>query len=146
MAWVVFDLDNTLIYEVEPGHSVPTEGAVEAVQAFAAEGHRLTVVTSRLGPMPDSERQKLKEEIEQDLQQNGFPPMELWTGTTKPDCDIYISNTAVAYDGDWTLVMAQAQVMLEDAGLALPGMEDGMDPNTVGEEPLPETDDGETIQ
>jgi hypothetical protein len=48
--------------------------------------------------------------------------MEVWTGTTKPAADIFIDNKAVTYDGDWPLVLAQTQYMLEERGL-VPGPE-----------------------
>lgn len=107
---------------------------------FAAEGHRLTVFTSRFAPMPDSERDRLKQQLEGDLAAWGFPPMEVWTGTTKPAADIYIDDKAVTFDGDWPLAIAQAQYMLEEMGL-LPGadletpvMDDGVTQPAAGEE------------
>jgi hypothetical protein len=121
MAWLAIDLDGTLVdkqtgEEGEP-QDMPTEGAVEAMQQLAQEGHKLTVFTARFNPMPDSEKQRLKKEIEQQLRQMGFPDMEVWTGTHKPAADIFIDNNAVTYDGDWGLALAQTQAMLEDRGL-----------------------------
>lgn len=127
MAWIVLDLDQTLLQDggmdpmtgAEIGE-MPTEGAPESCMQLANEGHRLTVYTSRFAPMPDSERQRLKEQIEQELQSYGFPPMEVWTGTTKPDADVFIGHNHVTYDGDWGLVLAQTQMMMEEMGLAPP--------------------------
>jgi hypothetical protein len=123
MAWIVFDLDNCLVEDHvdemtgEEGGSMPVDGALEAVQTLMGEGHRLTVHTSRFAPMPETERNRLKEQIEQELTAAGFPPLEIWTGTTKPAADIFISDNNVTFDGDWGLVLAQTQQMLEDRGL-----------------------------
>lgn len=125
MAWIAFNLDNTLITKMpDPmtGEEAeqPTEGAVEATMQLTNEGHRLTVFTSRFAPMPDSEKQRLKEQIEQQLVGFGFPPIEVWTGTHKPMADIYIGDEAITFDQDWGLALAQLQYMLEERGL-LPG-------------------------
>ena len=134
-AWVVVDLDDTLL-EKAPGEpdpttgeegepqDAPTEGSIEAMHTLAEEGHRLTVFTARFNVMPNSAKQKMKEELEQQLLDMGFPPMEVWTGTNKPSADIFIDNNAVTYDGDWGLVLAQTQQMLEDRGLE-PGPQPG---------------------
>lgn len=126
MAWVCVDLDDTLLGQdpMSGEYALPTEGAVEAMQTLAGEGHRLTVFTARFNPVPAPVKQQMKEEIEMMLQQLGFPPMEVWTGTTKPSADIFIDNNAVTYDGDWGLVLAQTEQMLEDRGL-LPGPQPG---------------------
>lgn len=126
MAWIVVDLDDTLL-EKDPmsgEYAMPSEGAIEAMQTLAEEGHRLTIFTARFNPAPASIKQQMKEEIEMMLQQLGFPPMEVWTGTTKPSADVFIDNNAVTYDGDWGLALAQAQQMLEDRGL-MPGPQPG---------------------
>lgn len=151
MAWIVVDLDDTLL-EKGPGQidpttmeegepeDMPTEGSIEAMQQLASEGHRLTVFTARFTPMPATMRQTLKEQIEQQLQMLGFPPMEVWTGTTKPAADIFIDNNAVTYDGDWGLVLAQTEQMLEDRGLAqgpMPGAAEGQPVTGEEEEPRP---------
>ncbi len=129
MAWIVMDLDKTLLQDGgmdpqsgQPLGDVPIDGSLEACMQLAAEGHRLTVYTSRFAPMPDSERQRLKEQVEQDLASYGFPPMEIWTGTTKPDADIFIGHNHVTYDGDWGLALAQTEMMLNDMGLTPQGM------------------------
>lgn len=130
MAWIVFDLDNTLLEDSsdpmtgEEAGSIPTEGSVEAVQTLAAEGHRLSVYSSRFAPMPESERQRIKDQIEEELMAAGFPPLEVWTGTTKPSADLFVGDNHVTYDGDWALVLAQTQQMLEDRGLVPGPMED----------------------
>lgn len=159
MAWICVDLDDTLL-EKMPGEldpmtgeegepqDVPTEGAVEAMQQLAEEGHRLTVFTARFNPMPGALRQQLKEEIEEELMQLGFPPMEVWTGMNKPSADIFIDNNAVTYDGDWGLALAQTQQMLEDRGLAPPPQPGGAEEDLMaeGEEqqmPQEESDDSE---
>ena len=138
MAWFVLDLDHCLVNEGEEGQvdpmsgapigPMPVDGALEACMQLANEGHRLTVHTSRFAPMPDSERQRLKEQIEQELASYGFPPIEVWTGSTKPDADIFIGPNNVTYDGDWNLVLAQTEMMLSEKGLSQqmpqqPGME-----------------------
>lgn len=125
MAWIVMDLDQTLLQEGggvdpmtgQPMPEMPVDGALEACMQLAAEGHRLTVYTSRFAPMPDSEKQRLKEQIEQELASYGFPPMEVWSGTTKPDADIFIGHNHVTYDGDWNLALAQTEMMLNEMGL-----------------------------
>jgi hypothetical protein len=96
---------------------MPTEGAIEAMQTLASEGHRLTVFTSRFNVMPDTEKRRMKEEIEKTLQEMGFPEMEVWTGTTKPSADLFLDNNAITFDKDWGLALAQTQVMLEERGL-----------------------------
>ena len=128
MAWIVVDLDDTLVRQaVDPStgepmgeEDTPIDGAVEAMNHLASEGHRLTVFTSRFAPMPDSEKQRKKEEIEQLLQSFGFPPMEVWTGTHKPDADFFVDDKAVTFDNDWGLALAQMQYMMEERGL-VPG-------------------------
>ncbi len=126
MAWIVMDLDHTLISD-ELGNEMPVDGAAESCLQLASEGHRLTVYTSRFAPMPDSEKQRLKQQIEEELLAYGFPPMEVWTGTTKPDADVFIGHNHITYDGDWSLVLAQTEMMLSEMGLS-PAMP--MDPNT----------------
>ena len=139
MAWIVVGLDETLLQSFAPGQSQPTEGAVEAMQTLAGEGHRLTVFTSRFAPMPESERQRLKETFQQELASWGFPEMEVWTGTTKPDADLFIDNKAITFDNDWGLCLAQTQSMLEERGL-LPAPQPGMGDEEMpdGEMPPPE--------
>lgn len=125
MAWICVDLDNTLITShtedgmggVMPIPPAPTEGAVEAMMQLAMEGHRLTVFTSRFAPMPDASRQQLKVEIEDTLNSMGFPPLEVWFGTSKPAADVFIDSHGVTFDGDWGLVLAQTQIMMEERGL-----------------------------
>jgi hypothetical protein len=141
MAWIVVELDETLLQSTEPGQSQPTEGAVEAMQVLAGEGHRLTVYTSRFAPMPESEKQRLKEEFEHELAAWGFPPMEVWTGTTKPDADVFLGHNHVTYDNDWGLALAQMQVMLEEKGL-IPSVQPGMEGDPTDEE-MPPVGEGE---
>jgi uncharacterized iron-regulated membrane protein len=149
MAWIGFDLDETLVQsETDPmtgeptGQDVPVPGAPESTNQLAAEGHRLTIWTSRFAPMPDEARNRLKMQIEQDLAGMGFPPMEVWTGTTKPDVDVFISKKAVTFDDDWGLVLAQLQYMMEERGLVPPPMPDGMAPE---EEEAPPADEEEQV-
>jgi hypothetical protein len=125
MAWIAVDLDGTLI-EIDPEtqEEQPIEGAVEAMHQLAGEGHRLTVFTARFTPMPQSERERLSQEIEEILSAWGFPPMEIWSGMTKPNADIFIDNSAVTFDGSWGLTLAQTQSMLEERGL-VPGPQPG---------------------
>lgn len=121
MAWIAVALDGTLLshgpesMEGEP--PMPVDGAVEAMQLLASEGHRLTAVTSRFAAMPDSERHRLKMEFEQELLNFGFPPIEVWTGTTQPSADVFIGGNFVTFDQDWGLALAQTQQMLQDSGL-----------------------------
>jgi hypothetical protein len=146
MAWICVDLDDTLL-EKDPmsgEYTQPTDGAIEAMQTLLEEGHKLSIFTARFNPMPLQKRQELKEEIEQTLQQLGFPEMEVWTGMNKPSADIFIDNNAVTYDGDWGLALAQTQQMLEDRQLAAgpqPGAAEqaelsGEQPEPQGEEPV----------
>ena len=138
MAWIAIDLDDTLVTKLPDPMTgeeseQPTEGAVDSMNQLLAEGHRLTVFSSRFAPMPDSEKQRLKEQIEQDLLGFGFPQMEVWTGTHKPMADIYIGDEAITFDQDWGLALAQLQCMLEEKGL-VPGAQ----PDDGGEEVPPE--------
>jgi hypothetical protein len=141
MAWIVVGLDDTLL-EQDPmsgEYTQPTEGAVEAMMQLVGEGNRLTVWTSRFAPMPEQLKQQTKEEIEQTLMSLGFPEMEVWTGTTRPKADIFIDRHGVTYDGDWGLVLAQAQQMLEDLGV-VPGPQEGaaqaqLEEGEVGDDP-----------
>jgi hypothetical protein len=135
-AWIVLDLDDTLVQDMGDGQEVAIPGAVDAVNQLAQEGHRLTVFTSRFAPMPQSEKQRMREQIEQDLLQHGFPQMEIWTGQGKPAADIYIDDRAVTFDGDWPLALAQTQTMLEEEGL-VPGPQPD-DGQVQPEEPPPE--------
>jgi hypothetical protein len=139
MAWFAIDLDGTLVSkELDPmtGQevTVPIEGAVEAMHELAAAGHRLTVFTARFAPMPASRRNELKQSIEAELRGLGFPEMEVWTGTTKPDADIFIGDNNVTFDGDWGLALAQAQTMLEERGLVDIPPDDGLMPDEVEQE------------
>lgn len=127
MAWIVVDLDETLVSDDEMNGPMPVPGAPEAIQQLVAEGHRVTVQTSRFAPMPASEKDRLKQQLEEELQSYGFPPIEVWTGTTKPDADVFIGKNNITYDGDWGLVMAQTEMMLSEMGLqpaAQPSMEE----------------------
>lgn len=140
MAWICVGLDGTLIEGFGDGAEQPIPGAPEAMMQLAGQGNRLTVFTERFAPMPQSEKDRLKQQIEQELMAWGFPPMEVWTGTTKPAADIFIDSNAVTFDGDWPLAMVQTQMMLEERGLtpAMPGMDSGMDgapQETYEEEP-----------
>lgn len=146
MAWIAVDLDDTLVEKTldpmtgeESPEDQPIEGAIEAMNQLAQEGHRLSVFTSRFAPMPESERQRTKEEIEQMLQSFGFPPMEVWTGTTKPSADFFVDDKAVTFDRDWGLCLTQMQYMMEERGLVPgPQPDDGQMPPE--EEAPPEED------
>lgn len=146
MAWIAIDLDGTLVQKLPDPMTgeeseQPVEGAVESMARLVQEGHRLTVFSERFAPMPDSEKQRLKEQIEQQLQGLGFPPMEVWTGTHKPSADVYIGDEAITFDQDWGLALAQLQYMLEEKGLAPAPPPDGGDPTgeeQQGEEAPPE--------
>lgn len=142
MAWIAVDLVGTLLEDLgtEDGQRAPIPGAPEAMMQLMQEGHRLTVFTSEFAPAPEREKQRIKEQIEQELAAYGFPPMEIWTGTTKPDADLYIGSDAVTFDKDWPLALAQVGVMLEDRGLAPgPQPDDGsMEGLEGGEESPPE--------
>jgi len=138
MAWIAIDLDDTLVHKLPDPMTgeeseQPVEGAVESMNQLIQEGHRLTVFTSRFAPMPESEKQRLKEQIEQELQGFGFPPMEVWSGAHKPTADIYIGDEAITFDQDWGLALAQLQYMLEEKGLA-----PGPQPDDGGEGAPPE--------
>lgn len=119
MAWIVLALDDCLVQGVvEDEQSQPVEGAIESCTQLVSEGHRLTVWTERFAPMPESEKNRLRDQIGEELHAWGFPPeMEIWTGTTKPCADIFIDPKGVTFDQDWGLALAQTQVMLEDRGL-----------------------------
>lgn len=140
MAWIVVDLDRTLVSdaaELGMAGEIPVDGAAEACMQLTNEGHRLTIYTSRFAPMPDSEKQRLKEQIEEELLSYGFPPMEVWTGTTKPDADVFIGHNHITYDGDWNLVLAQTEMMLSEMGLN-PAMPMNPTPEESGNEQLDE--------
>lgn len=127
MPWICTDLDGTLVeQDPQTGQDVPIPGAVEAMTQLAQQGFKITVFTARFSPMPLADKQRLKEEIEQELQQMGFPPMEVWTGTHKPHSDIFIDNQAVTFDGDWDMALAQTYMMLNDMG-RLPDQQPQMD-------------------
>jgi hypothetical protein len=146
MAWICTDYDGTLIEQMPdpmdpeaPPQSVPTEGAVDSMNQLTSEGHRLTVFTARFAPMPDSEKQRLKEQIEQELSAMGFPPMEVWTGTHKPAADIFIDDKAITFDKDWGLALAQLETMLQERGLVdQPAPDDGSMEGMEGGEPPPQ--------
>lgn len=138
MAWISINLDDTLVQKLPDPMTgeeseQPVEGAVESMNQLLQEGHRLTVFTSRFAPMPESEKQRLKEQIEQELAGYGFPQMEVWTGSHKPMTDVYIGNEAITFDQDWGLALAQLQYMLEEKGL-VPGAQ----PDDGGEGSPPE--------
>ena len=140
-AWICTDLHETLIMDDGTGNMVPTEGAVEAMTQLAGQGHRLTIFTAAFAPMPDDRKQQMKEEIEALVQSLGFPPMDVWTGTTKPGADIFIDNKAVTFDNDWDLALQQVDMMLEDQGLlGPPPVDDGSGsyPGAPTDEEMPE--------
>lgn len=146
MAWIAVDLDDTLVQKLPDPMTgeeseQPIEGAVESMNQLAQEGHRLTIFTARFAPMPDSERQRLKEQIEQELQSYGFPPMEVWTGTSKPAADVYIGDEAITFDNDWGLAMAQLSMMLEERGLVSGPMPDDGGAGPVGDEGQPQPEE-----
>lgn len=150
MAWIVVDLDETLISDDGMNGPMPVGGAVEGIQQLVGEGHRVTVQTSRFAPMPDSVRDRLKLQIEEDLQSYGFPPIEVWTGTTKPDADVFIGHNHITYDGDWGLVLAQTEMMLTEMGLQpapMPGADQLADGQPQEREPVAEepADDGSGV-
>lgn len=123
MAWISFQLENTLVQMAPPevgGGLVPIPGAIETVTRYSNEGHKLTVQSFRLIPMPDSEKFRVKKQIETELSQMGFPPMEVWTGTTKPMSDFHVSHDAVTFDGDYNLLQAQLDYMMNERGLTTP--------------------------
>lgn len=134
MAWFAVDLDDTLVTKYDDEQTgqpvtMPVEGAVEAMHQLVSEGHRVSVFTARFAPMPDSRKQQMKQEIEAELSGLGFPAMEVWAGTGKPDADVFIGDNNVTYDGDWGLVLAQAQTMLEERGLVEIPPDDGLMPD-----------------
>jgi hypothetical protein len=89
--------------------------------------------------MPESEKQRLKTQIEQDLAGLGFPPLEVWTGTSKPMSDFYVSKDAVTFDGDYELLQAQLDYMMSERGMGMeqqePTMDEGQDPNAQPQDP-----------
>jgi hypothetical protein len=111
MSWISITLENTLL----DMDNVPTEGALEFVNQMVGQGHRVTVLTKRIIPMPDTERQRIKEETEQELESLGFPPVEVWSGTTLPMSDYQIGSGSITYDNDWGLVAAQLQMMVTES-------------------------------
>lgn len=140
MPWLCWDLSGTLVQDGSPEEGTGLQaipGAVETVTRYANEGHRLTVFTSKFAPMPASEKARLKGQIEQDLAGLGFPPMEVWTGTTKPMSDFYISKDAVTFDGDYNLLQAQLDYMMNERGLTQPMQEQPQqeDPNAQPQDP-----------
>lgn len=153
MAWICVDMDDTLVQkqplseemdgEDQQLQDTPVEGAVEAMNQLVEEGHRLTVFTARFAAMPASEKQRLAEEIQETLQEFGFPEMEVWTGTFKPAADIFIDNNAVTFDNDWPLALAQAQQMLEDRGLAQGPVPGAAEKQIMTEQPEQSTEEGQ---
>lgn len=113
MSWICWDLDGVLLNKTEEG-DLPVEGAIETVGKYVSQGHRNTVVTTRFIPMPESEKQRLKEELEQSLAGMGFPPLEIWTGTNMPACDFYVSKTSITFDDDFPLLQAQLDYMVNE--------------------------------
>lgn len=118
MAWICIDLDSTLVKKApsDGGEEVdvPTDGAIESVNSLLQDGHRLTIFTARFTPMPDSEKEKNKQHIQQMLIDLGFPPLEVWTGTHKPQADAFIDDRAVGHRGNWGQTLAQTRQYLRD--------------------------------
>ena len=132
MAWIAVDLDKTLVEkDPETGQDVPVDGALEAMATLAGEGHRLSVYTARFQPMPDSEKYRLQQEIQNNLLDLGFPPeLEVWAGNHKPLADAFIDDKAITFDNDWGLALAQLQVVMEERGL-VPGPQPGSAENAL---------------
>lgn len=146
MAWIGVELEGTLCEEDLEGNMYPTEGAAEVMHMLVGEGHRLTVLTDKFAPAPESRKRELKQFLEQELISMGFPEtMEVWAGSVRPSTDLDIGSKSVTFDNDWNLALAQLQVMMEDRGLVPEPMPDdgsldvmeeeqGMPPE-MGEEP-----------
>lgn len=119
MSWVVIALENTLVTGDGGDDSQPVPGAQEAVQRLIAQGHRVTIYTSKFATMPQQRRQEVKTTLTQELQSWGFPPeMDVWSGYDKPMADFFIGANHITFDRDWNLALAQLRYMLAESGQA----------------------------
>lgn len=112
MAWIAVDLDDTLISEKT---NEPEPGAVEAMTKLVESGHRVSIWTARFleGLQEGKSEEKIKADVEKELQTWGIPYSDIWTGPVKPNVDVFIGDNLVPYAGNWPLTLAQAHMLME---------------------------------
>lgn len=116
--WVAVDLDNTILEppdpstynqgDVQPELGAPKPGAVEALTELASLGWRISIYTARFGheETPDEVVARWAEEIATHLDELGVPFTDIWVGR-KPQCDYFVDDKAIKFDGDWPDVLSQ---------------------------------------
>ena len=89
-------------YDMDTFGSV-VEGAKEGMKALRAAGHYLIIHTCRTNPELNKYRavEDLKKNVVAALKVQDIPHDEIWTGTGKPDADLYVGeNYSLFLDWD----------------------------------------------
>lgn len=115
MATVAVDFDGTLVQEDENGEFHVMPGAAEALARLQAGGHQIVIHTCRTGLA--AENGMLDREvalIEEVLARFRIPYDFIFTGE-KLVAEVYIDDRAVAFRGDWSESVRDAEAALAPA-------------------------------
>ena len=101
---ILLDFEGTLCANLS---QPPPDAAVAVIMRLKAEGHRLTILSSRAaGSMPDGWRaRQAARQIAAYLDRHRIPYDEILT--SKPRCDLVIDSRAMPFDGSWAHLARQ---------------------------------------